>query len=197
MILNETPLSLEKKVAFISPSHVPSSNNWQSSKHYLEMATRQNSHKEGLSMAFFKAGKLARNYPPDPDPAAPVASAMTKPRNWLLSRKSSSGPEIKRVNSERRVSIVEEGRGRGGAVVEGRRSVSQVETNLESVVAFLQVKVMVSDMPGFMQVHAFRCARRTYDSLEKFSSKHLAFNMKKVRHVHEHISLSLSIISSF
>ncbi|PKI66738.1 hypothetical protein CRG98_012933 [Punica granatum] len=61
----------------------------------------------------------------------------------------------------------------------GRRSVSQVETNLASVVAFLQVKVMVSDMPGFMQVHAFRCARRTYDSLEKFSSRHMAYNMKK------------------
>ncbi|CAN1216649.1 Dynein light chain, cytoplasmic [Linum perenne] len=35
-------------------------------------------------------------------------------------------------------------------------------------------------MPGFMQVHAFRCARRTFDSLDKFSSKHMAYNMKKV-----------------
>ncbi|KAL5768970.1 hypothetical protein ACOSQ2_015753 [Xanthoceras sorbifolium] len=75
---------------------------------------------------------------------------------------------------------VERGGGGGGNIlVEGRKSVSHVESNLGSVIAFLQVKVLVSDMPGFMQVHAFRCARRTYDSLEKFSSKHIAYNMKK------------------
>ncbi|KAI8023744.1 Dynein light chain 1, cytoplasmic [Camellia lanceoleosa] len=33
-------------------------------------------------------------------------------------------------------------------------------------------------MLGLMQVQAFRCAR-TYDSLEKFSSKHIAYNLKK------------------
>ncbi|XVF88398.1 hypothetical protein PTKIN_Ptkin19aG0048000 [Pterospermum kingtungense] len=42
-----------------------------------------------------------------------------------------------------------------------------------------EVKILVSDMSGFMQVHAFRCARRTYDSLEKFSSIHMAYNMMK------------------
>ncbi|KAJ1390215.1 hypothetical protein SESBI_37675 [Sesbania bispinosa] len=63
-------------------------------------------------------------------------------------------------------------------IVEARKSVSQIET-LSSVVAYLQVKVLVSDMPSFMQVHAFRCARRTYDSLEKFSCKHIAHNIKK------------------
>uniref|UniRef100_A0A803Q7B4 Dynein light chain n=1 Tax=Cannabis sativa TaxID=3483 RepID=A0A803Q7B4_CANSA len=67
-------------------------------------------------------------------------------------------------------------RGGGG----GRKSVSHVETNLRSVVGFLQVKVLVSDMPSFMQVHAFRCARRTHDTLEKFSAKHMAYNIKKV-----------------
>ncbi|OMP09129.1 putative axonemal dynein light chain [Corchorus olitorius] len=72
------------------------------------------------------------------------------------------------------------GGGGGGKLVEGRKSVSHVETNLPSVVSFLQVKVLVSDMPGFMQVHAFRCARRTYDSLEKFSPRHMAYNMKKL-----------------
>ncbi|KAK7264947.1 hypothetical protein RJT34_32561 [Clitoria ternatea] len=65
-----------------------------------------------------------------------------------------------------------------GMVVEARKSVSQIET-LSSVAAYLQVKVLVSDMPSFMQVHAFRCARRTYDSLEEFSSKHMAHNIKK------------------
>ncbi|KAJ7978893.1 Dynein light chain like [Quillaja saponaria] len=66
-------------------------------------------------------------------------------------------------------------------LVEARKSVSQMETNSASVIAFLQVKVMVSDMPSFMQVHAFRCARKTFDSLEKFSPKHMAFNMKKAQ----------------
>ncbi|XP_054808021.1 uncharacterized protein LOC129310171 isoform X2 [Prosopis cineraria] len=66
-----------------------------------------------------------------------------------------------------------------GIVIEGnRKSVSQIET-LSSVTAYLQVKVLVTDMPSFMQVQAFRCARRTYDSLEKFSSKHIAHNIKK------------------
>ncbi|KAF7838680.1 Dynein light chain LC6, flagellar outer arm [Senna tora] len=66
----------------------------------------------------------------------------------------------------------------GKGVVEGRKSVSQIET-LCSVSACLQVKVLVADMPNLMQVHAFRCARRTYDSLEQFSSKHIAHNVKK------------------
>ncbi|KAL2338350.1 hypothetical protein Fmac_012796 [Flemingia macrophylla] len=65
-----------------------------------------------------------------------------------------------------------------GGMVEARKSVSHIET-FSSVASYLQVKVLVSDMPSFMQVHAFRCARRTYDSLEKFSSKHIAHNIKK------------------
>ncbi|KAL9326235.1 hypothetical protein ACSQ67_006880 [Phaseolus vulgaris] len=63
-------------------------------------------------------------------------------------------------------------------MVEARKSVSHMET-FSSVAAYLQVKVLVSDMPCFMQVHAFRCARRTFDSLEKFSAKHIAHNVKK------------------
>ncbi|XP_050213766.1 uncharacterized protein LOC126665107 [Mercurialis annua] len=74
-----------------------------------------------------------------------------------------------------------ERRGGGGrnVVVEGRKSVSHVETNIKSVASFLQVRVLVTDMPAFMQIHAFRCARTTFDSLEKFSPKHVAYNIKK------------------
>ncbi|XP_057768182.1 uncharacterized protein LOC130988381 [Salvia miltiorrhiza] len=60
-----------------------------------------------------------------------------------------------------------------------RRSVSGAEGNVGAVAALLQVKVLASDMPGFMQLHVFRCARTTYDALDKFSSKHMAFNIKK------------------
>ncbi|XP_077226359.1 dynein light chain type 1 family protein isoform X2 [Tasmannia lanceolata] len=63
--------------------------------------------------------------------------------------------------------------------VEGRKSVSDVETNVASVAAFLQVKVMSADMPDLMQVHAIRCARRTYNSFNKFSSRQMAYNLKK------------------
>ncbi|XP_068651657.1 uncharacterized protein [Aristolochia californica] len=73
----------------------------------------------------------------------------------------------------------EEGRRERGEVVQGRKSVSLLETNVHSVAAFLQVKVMAADMPDFMQVHAFRCARCTYDSPEKSSHKHMAYNIKK------------------
>lgn len=93
--------------------------------------------------------------------------------SWGL-RKSKTCRENAQYGGER---VVEGG---GGVVVEARKSVSCIETNVSSVAAFLQVKVLVTDMPGFMQVHAFRCARRTFDSLEKFSSKHMAYNIKKV-----------------
>lgn len=157
------------------------------------MATLEKRQKKGFNSTFSKAGSnLARNNALKPEPAALASAAISKARNWpLLSRKSSSSrSEIKPVNSENKAASIAEG-GRGGAIVQARRSVSHVETNLASVVAFLQVRVMVSDMPGFMQVHAFRCARRTYDSLEKFSSKHMAFNMKKVSSIRRcsHISL--------
>ncbi|KAF9612527.1 hypothetical protein IFM89_000449 [Coptis chinensis] len=64
-------------------------------------------------------------------------------------------------------------------LVEARKSMSHIETNLTSVATFLHVKVLAVDMPGYMQVHAFRSARRTFDSLENFSSKHMAYNIKK------------------
>ncbi|XP_019097342.1 PREDICTED: uncharacterized protein LOC104770391 isoform X2 [Camelina sativa] len=73
--------------------------------------------------------------------------------------------------------------GGGGAAEEGRKSVSHVEKDTAARIAaaaeMLTVRILAADMPGFMQAHAFRCARMTLDSLEKFSSKHMAFNLKK------------------
>ncbi|XP_039122770.1 uncharacterized protein LOC120259263 [Dioscorea cayenensis subsp. rotundata] len=68
------------------------------------------------------------------------------------------------------------------SVTQGRKSLSQLEFNAASVAAFLGVKVMAADMPDFMQVHAFRCARRAYDDVHidnKFSSKKMAHDIKK------------------
>ncbi|XP_068649330.1 uncharacterized protein [Aristolochia californica] len=95
-------------------------------------------------------------------PAAPQINAVKATVKTVAPRRSHEGP-----------------RREGGAAVEGRKSVSHLETNVHSVAAFLQVKVMAADMPGFMQVHAFRCARGTYDSLEKSSHKHMAYGIKK------------------
>ncbi|MQM16618.1 hypothetical protein Taro_049578 [Colocasia esculenta] len=65
--------------------------------------------------------------------------------------------------------------------VEGRRSVSSHvdQANAARVAASLRVKVIAADMPDFMQVHAFRCARRSYDGQDKFSSKQMAHDIKK------------------
>ncbi|KAL0843374.1 hypothetical protein Bca101_016619 [Brassica carinata] len=87
--------------------------------------------------------------------------------------------ELKTTSNERKKG----GGGGGGAAEEGRKSVSHVERDTEARIAaaaeMLTVRILAADMPGFMQAHAFRCARTTLDSLEKFSSKHMAFNLKK------------------
>ncbi|KAJ8444616.1 hypothetical protein Cgig2_023679 [Carnegiea gigantea] len=119
-------------------------------------------------------------------------------------RKSASGLEEEIKGKGFPLATQEEG-GKKSVAELGRKSVSHVENNLayvgkfvekprkstgakletisnnnvESAMALLQVKVLVTDMPGFMQLHASQCARKTYDSLEKFSAKHLAFNLKK------------------
>ncbi|CAK9154072.1 unnamed protein product [Ilex paraguariensis] len=111
------------------------------------------------------------------DPLTTIKKAAS--RSWVL-RKSKTYQETDPGGRK----TVEDGghkvmEARKSVCSEARKSVSHVEMNAASVASFLQVKVLVSDMPAFMQVHAFRCARRTYDSLEKFSSKHMAYNMKK------------------
>ncbi|KAJ4958784.1 hypothetical protein NE237_025895 [Protea cynaroides] len=105
-----------------------------------------------------------------PESVAAAKASKSLSRNWVL-RKSRTCHEEEHA-----------GGGDTGEVnlMEARKSVSHVETNLSSVTAFLQVKVLATDMPGFIQVHAFQCARTTYDSFENFSTKHMAYNMKKV-----------------
>ena len=119
--------------------------------------------------SFYKSRDGARHNVPAHNPVSVDKTSVYK-YNWL--------------NGKSKKASDQNGSGGGGGgrkvVVEGRKSVSQVETNLASVAAFLQVKVLVSDMPEMMQVEAFRTARRSYDSLEKFSSKYMAYNIKKV-----------------
>ncbi|KAK8581708.1 hypothetical protein V6N12_071921 [Hibiscus sabdariffa] len=130
------------------------------------MASKENKQKKvisGFLSSFYRSSPKSQK--PKSEPAV---AANSKPVSQSLLLKKPENVQT----------VDEEGVG-GKVVVEGRKSVSHIETNLPSVISFLQVRVLVSDMPGFMQVHAFRCARRTYDSLEKLSSRHMAYNIKK------------------
>uniref|UniRef100_A0A7N0VEU1 Dynein light chain n=1 Tax=Kalanchoe fedtschenkoi TaxID=63787 RepID=A0A7N0VEU1_KALFE len=61
----------------------------------------------------------------------------------------------------------------------GRRSFSGMETSLSSFFSSNGARIVAVDMPPFMQIHAIDCARKAYDSLEKFTSKSLALSLKK------------------
>ncbi|CAA7059066.1 unnamed protein product [Microthlaspi erraticum] len=114
---------------------------------------------------------------PQEDVAKPIVQPNKTAQNHLtrdiFELKITSGNERKKGG----------GGGGGGAAEEGRKSVSHVERDTTARIAaaaeMLTVRILAADMPGFMQAHAFRCARTTLDSLEKFSSKHMAFNLKK------------------
>ncbi|OMO61423.1 putative axonemal dynein light chain [Corchorus capsularis] len=159
------------------------------------MATKENKQRKlsGFLSTFYRStSKLHKPKDQIPPPAAAATAVVNNnnkhvnPQSFLL-KKLENCQALELQGGSRGLEREFElgapggggGDGGGGKIVEGRKSVSHVETNLPSVVSFLQVKVLVSDMPGFMQVHAFRCARRTYDSLEKFSPRHMAYNMKK------------------
>lgn len=146
----------------------------------LRNPTRSYNHKELNNGGFVEARNSTSCFELES-----IKGGYVEGRNSVSCIEASSSPAITRGI------IVEEGRksvsyvetklaaeGKVGKFVEARKSVSHIET-LSSVIEKLQVKVLVSDMPSFMQVHAFRCARRTYDSLEEFSSKHIAHNIKK------------------
>ncbi|KAL9443404.1 hypothetical protein AB3S75_016710 [Citrus x aurantiifolia] len=170
------------------------------------MATKEKQKKRSLFPSFYKLSGIKNHHKPKSQPAVAVVSrsqsqqqshshasnlqnrqetepAVLRSNNNLVLKNLGAFEQI--ANGGRR--SVDGGGGGGGRGInnyaEARKSVSHVETNLgtnlASVISFLQVKVLACDMPGFMQVHAFRCARTTYDSLEKFSSKHIAFNIKK------------------
>ncbi|KAF2597087.1 hypothetical protein F2Q68_00007566 [Brassica cretica] len=109
------------------------------------------------------------------DASKPIVPRPNKMQNHLVR----DILELETSSQERK-----KGGGGGGAAEEGRKSVSHVERDTTARIAaaaeMLTVRILAADMPGFMQAHAFRCARTTLDSLEKFSSKHMAFNLKKV-----------------
>ncbi|KAL4385146.1 hypothetical protein GQ457_15G005640 [Hibiscus cannabinus] len=68
---------------------------------------------------------------------------------------------------------------KASASVSWRRSLSGSQVELGGILANCGVKIVSVDMPPSMQIHAVDCARKTHDSLEKFTSKALALTLKK------------------
>ncbi|CAK7322914.1 unnamed protein product [Dovyalis caffra] len=65
------------------------------------------------------------------------------------------------------------------SLIERRRSFCGSQAELADFLASNGAKIVSVDMPPFMQIHAIGCARKTCDSLEKFTSKTLALTLKK------------------
>ncbi|EPS57670.1 hypothetical protein M569_17147 [Genlisea aurea] len=65
------------------------------------------------------------------------------------------------------------------AALGGRRSFCSSKIELAGFFSSSGAKSVAVDMPPFMQIHAVDCARKTHDSLEKFTSKTLALTLKK------------------
>lgn len=147
----------------------------------------------GAKMHVYKLDTGHGMAPPSPMVTKKMVSSS---RSWGFLKRSKTYGENNSDNlkaREKMISVVEE-KGRKSvsnvvearkssvSIMEGRKSVaSKVEAiNVETMAGFLKAKVLVTDMPGFMQVHALRCARQTYDSLDNYTPKTLAHNMKKV-----------------
>ncbi|CAJ1943990.1 unnamed protein product [Sphenostylis stenocarpa] len=60
-----------------------------------------------------------------------------------------------------------------------RRSFCGSQADLRDAFAINGAKMVSVDMPPFMQIHAVNCARKSLDSMEKFTSKTLALSLKK------------------
>ncbi|KAK1400010.1 Dynein light chain [Heracleum sosnowskyi] len=156
------------------------------------MATKEKPKKGGAAMHVYKLDTGHGMAPPSPIVTKKMVSSS---RSWGLLKRSKtykennvdqikSGEKVISVvheNGRKSVSNVVEARKSSVSITEGRKSVaSKVEAiNVETMAGFLKAKVLVTDMPGFMQVHALRCARQTYDCLDNFTPKTLAHNMKK------------------
>ncbi|XP_071724065.1 uncharacterized protein [Rutidosis leptorrhynchoides] len=161
------------------------------------MATTNEKQKKGV-MYVYKLDNGGRHHPP-PTPPHSTTKKVVSGRRWgLLTRsKTYRETEFKQQNYEKeeKKEMVQESARKSVCVMEGgRNSLSLMEfagrrsvgsaaemglANVGPVAELLQIKVLVTDMPAFMQIHAFRSARQTFDSLEKFSPKQIALNLKK------------------
>ncbi|KAF5802851.1 putative dynein ATPase [Helianthus annuus] len=142
-------------------------------------------HKKGVMLHVYKLDTGGHHPPPPPKKGGSRSWGLLKRsktyRESDLNYEKEEKKEVIQESTRKSVSVIEGGRN-SISLMEfgGRRSVGNTaEMSVGPVAALLQVRVLVTDMPAFMQIHAFRCARQTYDSLEKFSPKQIALNLKK------------------
>ncbi|KAE8716046.1 Dynein light chain type 1 family protein, putative isoform 2 [Hibiscus syriacus] len=142
-----------------------------SSKFSLIKATHRLAHekaKESLKDTFRKASK-------------DLGGKNQQQQRSVLDSKKLSLTTVK----EKQLKILHEGHdgdvdmNKASASLSRRRSLSDSKVELSSVLANCGVIIVSVDMPPFMQIHAVDCARKTHDSLEKFTSKALALTLKK------------------
>ena len=101
----------------------------------------------------------------------PKMQSFDKKMKWFQFQE---GVEVVRArNSLSSIPPTVNGRGR-------RKSFCTSQAELADFLPRNGVKVVAVDMPPFMQIHAVNCARKAHDSLEMFTSKTLAFTLKKV-----------------
>ena len=100
----------------------------------------------------------------------------------VIIRKDDTKEEHDKFGVQKRHSVSLPLAGVVAAAGAGKRRVSFCGSHIELADVFASngVKVLSVDMPPFMQIHAVEFARKTHDSLEKFTSKTLACAIKKV-----------------
>ncbi|RWR77654.1 intrastrand cross-link recognition-like protein [Cinnamomum micranthum f. kanehirae] len=136
----------------------------------------------GPSIPEKKPQQLHLKHPHTQKPTTTTTTVMTKAQKPTtttkikdMEKKKGGGAakgreEGKGVEDEKRLVLLDGGR---------RRSFSGSELDLGAFLSGVGAKVVAKDMPPFMQIHAVSCAKKTHDGLEKFSSKALAFSLKK------------------
>jgi len=121
----------------------------------------------------------------------PPQKSSSELEKWKLQGLLKNEKKVVEVEKSRKVTVMEK---EGGDVVKERVSVSMSQgggggrrkslcgsmIDLGDFFAINGAKVVSADMPPFMQIHAVDCARKAFDSMEKFTSKTLALSLKKV-----------------
>ncbi|KAL7588501.1 hypothetical protein Lser_V15G37830 [Lactuca serriola] len=159
----------------------------------LKMSSHENQ-KKGVMYVYKLDTGGGHHHPQTPPPSM---NKKVVSRSWGLLKRSKTYREkefnqqhydkedkkemVHQESARKSVSVMEGGRKLMEST--GRRSVGNAAEmslgNAAPMAALMQIRVLVTDMPAFMQIHAFRCARQTFDSLEKFSPKQIALNLKK------------------
>ncbi|KAJ7945946.1 Dynein light chain [Quillaja saponaria] len=122
------------------------------------------------SSAIFDSSKSSIKPNPQNTKVSSKLGKQSKPAKEICIDKQKSMKELERKKLYRVIK---------NELKDGHEELNCKRVELLDVFATNGVKVVSADMPPFMQIHAFDCARKTFDSMEKFTSKTLALTLKK------------------